>query len=312
MTAAARPPDVPATMLACRLHGRHGVGDLAIDRVETPQPAPGEALIRVHAAAITRDELEWPVDRVPAIPSYEVSGVVVTAAAGVRGVASGDEVYALTSFDRDGGAAEYLSVPTEVLARRPRTIDHVEAAAIPMGGLSAWQGLFVHGGVAEGHRVLILGAAGGVGHVATQLARWRGATAIAVVSAAKTELARRLGADEVVDRTLPFAEAIDPVDLVFDTTGGDVLTRAASVLRPGGRVVSIADEPPPEVRDRVASTFFVVEPDGEQLARIGAIVDEGRVRPAVDSVFALRDARSAFERSLRSDTTGKIVLRIVG
>jgi NADPH:quinone reductase-like Zn-dependent oxidoreductase len=312
MTAAARPTDVPTTMLACRLHGERGLEDVTVDRVETPRPAPGEALVRVHAAAITRDELDWPVDRLPAIPSYEVSGGVVAGTPGDRGVATGDEAYALTAFDRDGGAAEYLTVPTELLAPKPRTIDHVEAAAIPMGALSAWQGLFVHGGLAEGQRVLILGAAGGVGHVATQLAGWRGATVIAVVSPAKIELARRLGADVVVDRTSSFEEAIEPVDLVFDTTGGDVLIRAVSALRSSGRVVSIAEEPPPEVRDRVENAFFIVEPNGEQLTQIGVLVDEGRVRPAVDSAFALRDARSAFERSMRSDTTGKIVIRIAG
>src|SRR5262245_46758182 len=312
MTAAARSDDVPATMLAWRLHGRRGLADVSVDRVETPQPSPGEALIRVQAAAITRDELEWPVDRLPAIPSYEVSGVVVAGASGAHGAATGDDVYALTAFDRDGGAAEYLTVPTGLLAPKPRTIDHVEAAAIPMGALSAWQGLFVHGGLVEGQRVLILGATGGVGHVATQLARWRGAVVVAVVSAAKAEFALRLGADQVVDRTTRFEEAIEPVDLVFDTHGGDVLVRAASALRPGGRVVSIAEEPPQEVRDRVTSPFFVVEPDGEQLVTVGSLVDEGRVHPAIDSVFAFGDALSAFERSLRPDTTGKLVLRTAG
>src|SRR5215470_4149576 len=161
MTTPAKPDDVPATMLAWRLHGRRGLDDVTVDRVETPRPSPGEALIRVHAAAITRDELEWPVHRLPAIPSYEVSGEAVAGAPGLRGVAAGDHVFALTAFDRDGGAAEYVTVPTGLLAPKPRTMDHVEAAAIPMGALSAWQGLFVHGGLAEGQRVLILGASGG-------------------------------------------------------------------------------------------------------------------------------------------------------
>ena len=302
---------VPPTMLAVRLHGTDGIEDLQVEQIETPTPGPGEAVLRVHAAAITRDELAWPVDRLPAIPSYEISGVVAAMARGER-FAVGDEVVALTAFDRDGGAAEYVSVHSELLAPKPRSIDHTEAAALPMGALSAWQALFTHGGLAAGQRVLILGAAGGVGHVGTQLARWAGATVVAVVSTAKFELARQLGADEVVDRTSPFEGTIEPVDLVFDTAGGEALVRSVTALRPGGRIVSVAEEPPPEVRERVESTYFIVEPDGGQLAEIMALVDEGRVRPAIDSVFALADARGAFERSLQPDTTGKVVIRIVG
>jgi NADPH:quinone reductase-like Zn-dependent oxidoreductase len=172
---------------------------LKVDEMEMPSPGPGEVLVRVHAAAITRGELEWPLDRLPAIPSYELSGVVVD---------SGDEVYALTPFDRDGVAAEYAVVPREVLAPKPSRPSHVEAAALPMGGLTAWQALFVHGRLARGERVLITGAAGGVGHIAVQLARHAGATVV----------------------------ESGPVDLVFDTRGGRV--------PPGERVVTIAEEVP--------------------------------------------------------------------
>ena len=145
-------------MLAVRLH-RDG---LNVEEIGVPAPRPGEVLVRVHAAAITRGELEWPVDRLPAIPSYELSGVLVD---------SGDEVYALTPFDRDGVAAEYALVPARVLAPKPARLSHVEAAALPMGGLTAWQALFVHGRLARGERVLVTGASGGVGHIAVQLAQ---------------------------------------------------------------------------------------------------------------------------------------------
>jgi len=183
-------------VLAVRLHD----DGLKVEEIDTPSPGPGEVLVRVHAAAITRDELEWPVDRLPAIPSYELPGVVV---------GSGDEVYALTPFDRDGVAAEYAVVPAGVLAPKPLRLSHVEAAALPMGGLTAWQALFVHGRLARGERVLVTGAAsGGVGHIAVQLARHAGAT--------------------VVDS--------GPVDLVFDTRGGGVPA--------GERVVTIAEEMP--------------------------------------------------------------------
>jgi len=165
-------------VLAVRLHH----DGLKVEEVETPSPGPGEVLVRVHAAAITRDELEWPVDRLPAIPSYELSGVVVD---------GGEEMYALTPFDRDGVAAEYAVVPAGVLAPKPSRLSHVEAAALPMGGLTAWQALFVHGRLARGERVLVTGAAGGVGHIAVQLARHAGATVV----------------------------ESGPADLVFDTRG---------------------------------------------------------------------------------------------
>jgi NADPH:quinone reductase-like Zn-dependent oxidoreductase len=182
-------------VLAVRLYD----DGLKVEEVETPSPAPGEVLVRVHAAAITRDELQWPVERLPAIPSYELSGVVV----GSDGV-----VYALTPFDRDGVAAEYAVIPPDVLAPKPLRLSHVEAAALPMGGLTAWQALFVHGRLARGERVLITGSSGGVGHIAVQLARHAGATVV----------------------------ESGPADLVFDTRGGDVPV--------GERVVTIAEETP--------------------------------------------------------------------
>jgi NADPH:quinone reductase-like Zn-dependent oxidoreductase len=171
---------------------------LRMEEIEQPEPGPGEVLVRVHAAAITRDELTWPTGRLPAIPSYELSGVVVD---------GGGEVVALTPFDRDCVAAEYAVVPSAVLAPKPRELSHVEAAALPMGALSGQQGLFVHGELQPGERLLVTGASGGVGHLAVQLAHHAGA--------------------EVV--------AEEPADLVFDTAGADPLP-------PGGRVVTIARE----------------------------------------------------------------------
>ena len=182
-------------MLAVRLHA----DGLKVEEIATPSPGPGETLVRVQAAAITRDELDWPTDRLPAIPSYELAGVTVE---------RGEEVFALTPFDRDGVAAEYAVVPADVLAARPTTLSPVEAAALPMGGLSAWQALFDHGRLERGESVLVTGPAGGVGHLAVQLARSAGA--------------------DVVDS--------GPADLVFDTAGGD--------LPAGRRVVTVAAEAP--------------------------------------------------------------------
>jgi NADPH:quinone reductase-like Zn-dependent oxidoreductase len=242
-------------MRAVRLHAPGGADRLELDTVPVPDLGATEVLLRVHAAAITRDELEWPVDRLPAIPSYEVSGVVVNVADGVDDLAVGDEVYGLTPFDRDGAAAEYVAVPTGLVTARPRSMTHVESAAVPLPALSAWQGLLDHGGLADGERVLIHGAAGGVGHFATQLAR------------------------------------------------------SPSVLRDGGRLVSVAEEPPPPP-SRITATYFVVEPSREQLLELTRLVDEGKLVAAVDSVFPLADARSAFERVQEAGKHGKVVLQV--
>jgi NADPH:quinone reductase-like Zn-dependent oxidoreductase len=299
---------IPATMSAVRL-GAPGLDGLTVEMIQTPQARAGQALVEVHAAALTRDELEWPVDRLPAIPCYELSGVVVAVAGDVERVAVGEAVYALTRFDRDGVAADYAAVPASLLAPKPSTLDHVESAAIPLPALSAWQGLFDHGRLRAEQRALVTGAAGGVGQFATQLARWRGAHVVGVASPGSLEAARDLGAHEVVDGSGGGLEDVDPVDLLFDTVGGDLLGRARALVRPGGRVVSVAEEPQPPAADAV---YFVVEPSSEQLVQIARLVEGGVIRPLVDSVFPLSDARAAFERSLARGKRGKVVLRVSG
>lgn len=231
---------------------------LVLEEVPRPVPDPGEVLVRVHAAAITRDELTWPTGRLPAIPSYELAGVVE---------ASGEEVVALTPFDRDGVAADYAIVPETLLAPKPAGLSHEEAAALPMPALSAWQGLVVHGRLEAGERVLVTGARGGVGHVAVQLLRALGAVPV---------------------------EQGEACDLLFDTVGGDALTRSAERA---GRVVTIAAEVP-------GAHYFVVKPDGGQLAALPEL------RPEVDSVFALEDFRTAFERVAAHGKRGKVVLHV--
>jgi NADPH:quinone reductase-like Zn-dependent oxidoreductase len=256
------------TMKAVRLHEG---GALELEEIDVPALRPGEVLVRVHAAAITNGELGWPTDRLPAIPSYELSGVVVDVAADVSDFGPGDEVYALTPFDRDGVAAEYAVVPAAVLAPKPRTLDHVKSAAVPMTGLTAWQGLFERGVLEPGQRVQINGARGGVGHIAVQLARLRGAD--------------------------PLSDGPEP-DLVFDTIGGDVLAGSS-----GRRIVSVAEEQP-------GVTYFIVEPNRDQLVELARLVDDGELRPEIDSVFPLTEARAAFERVAARGKRGKVVLRV--
>jgi NADPH:quinone reductase-like Zn-dependent oxidoreductase len=237
-------------VLAVRLHP----DGLKLEEIPTPTPDPGEVLVRVHAAALTRDELGWPTDRLPAIPSYELSGVAVE---------SGEEVYALTPFDRDGVAAEYAVIPESVLAPKPAALSHVEAAAVPMGGLSAWQALFTHGRIERGERVIVTGASGGVGHLAVQIARSAGA--------------------EVV--TEP------PAALVFDTAGGGIpaADRAVTVAAeaPGAtyfivepsrdqlvELARLADQG--ELRPAIDSTF-PLDRAPEAFARLAARGKHGKV-----------------------------------
>ena len=306
-------PTFPSLMSALRLHEPGDAAALALEQLEIPQPGQGEALVRVHAAAITRDELNWPVDRLPATPSYELAGVVAAVGSGVAEVTIGEPVYALSDFDRDGAAAEYAVTRAEVLAPKPQTIGYVESAAVPLAALSAWQGLFEHGNLSEGERVLIHGAAGGVGGYAVQLAHRRGAYVIGTASGGNVATASALGADQVVDHTTTrFEDALEEVDLVFDTVGGERLEHSPAVVRRGGRLVSLVAEPPkePVAARGISAVYFVVEPNREQLVELARLVDGGGLRVTIDEVFSLADGRAAFERSLGEHGAGKIVLRI--
>jgi NADPH:quinone reductase-like Zn-dependent oxidoreductase len=243
---------------------------IKLERLPKPSPNEGELLVRVHAAAITRNELTWSVDRLPAIPSHEVSGVVAASRGDADSFAEDDEVFGLTPFDRDGVAAEYAIVPAAVVAPKPRRLTHVESAALTIGGLSAWQGLFDLGGLGTDERVRVLGETGGVGHLAVQLARGR------------------------------LAAAGERCDLVFDTVGGDLLAQA---VESGARVVSIAEE-------REGVEYFVVEPNRAELIELARLADGGDLQPAIDSVFSLEDVGPAFARVAERGKRGKVVLGI--
>jgi NADPH:quinone reductase-like Zn-dependent oxidoreductase len=286
-------------MRVVRLRAPGGPEQLGIEEADRPQPGPGEALVRVHAAAITRGELDWPVDRLPAIPCYELCGVIEEA-----GAAAGEKVFALTPFDRDGVAADYAALPAELLVPSPRTLGDAESAAIPLPALSAWQALFDHGRLRADERVLIHGASGVVGGFAVQLARAHGAQVIGTASEANLDAVRELGAHEAVDAAAPFEDAGEPVDLVFDTAGGERLRRAPAALRPGGRLVSVAEEPPH------GGIYFIVEPNREQLATIARLADAGELRPPPVESFQLEAARDAFARSLERGRPRKVVLDV--
>lgn len=299
-------------MRALRAHQAGGPEHLVEEDAPVPVPGIGDALVRVRAASFTPTELEWPStwvdhagrDRRPVIPGHEVSGVVTALGYGTTGVAVGDAVYGLTDWYRDGTAAEYVAVEARDLARKPDGLDHRTAAAVPMVALTSQQALFDVGHLSSGQTVAVLGAGGGVGTFAVQLARAAGARVIAVARPWAFDLLRGLGAEVYadVDRA-PLGE----VDLVFDLVGGETLRRSCAALEPGGGVVSVVEEHPPVPAGR-RGWFFVVEPSRVQLLELGQRIAAGKLRPVVGASWPLRDGRAAFEAKQRGGQPGKAVL----
>lgn len=301
---------IPATMKAVRLHPPGGVDSLIYEDIATPTPEEGEVLVRVSAAAITRDELHWPADRLPAIPSYELSGTIASTGVDVADWEIGQEVFALTDFNRDGVACDYAVVVAADLAAKPTSLDHEACAAIPLPGLSAMQGLFDQGQLSKNQRVLIHGGGGGVGSFAVQLARLHGAYVIATASGDRVGMAQRLGADEVIDIGVVDFTTIGPVDLVFDTAGGERLRRSLEVLEPGGRLISVAEDPPADDAETlgIEARWFLVESRPEQLSKLAAAADDGRLVVPVHNTYPMSAAKDAFHTLMSAGGTGKIVL----
>lgn len=310
-------------MKAIHIHGRGGPDHLVYEDAPKPHPGPGEVLVRVYAAGIIRTELAWSENyqtrsgsvRELAIPGHDLSGVVEEIGPGVTTITRGSMVYALTAFGRDGAEADYtIALPSE-LAPKPRSLDHVQAAAVPLSALTAWQALFDHAGLLAGQTILIHGAAGGVGVFAVQLARWAGAHVIATTSARNSDLLRELGANEIINYTTTrFEDVVHDVDIVFDTVGGDTLQRSWHVVKKGGALVTVVS-PQPSFEEAkaydVRPFWFIVEPNREQLIRIGELIDAGQLRSIVETVLPLSQARQAYEQGAEGHTRGKIVLRVV-
>lgn len=310
-------------MKAIRIHEKGGPEVLAYEEAPKLMLLTGDALVRVYASAITKDELTWDATyqtekgepRTPSIPGHEFSGVVDELAPGVTSVKLCEEVYGLASFYRDGSAAEFVAVHAKDLAPKPKTLDHIQAAAVPLAALTAWQALFSHAGLTRGQSVLIHGGAGGVGSFAVQMANWAGANVITTAAGNNHEFLGQLGAHVVIDYSkFRFEDEVSDADVVLDTIGGDTLKRSYSVVRKGGTLVSIVDEPSKEKTKAlgVKGVYFIVEPNRTQLEEIGQLIDTGRLRSFVDTVLPLEQARQAFERGLKGHSRGKIVLRVAG
>jgi NADPH:quinone reductase-like Zn-dependent oxidoreductase len=290
-------------MKAIRTHEPTGISGLVFEDAPDPKPMFCEVLVKVAACGITHNELDWPIwtcraghRRTSIIPGNEVSGVVAALGYGTAGFAVGDEVFGLTDQLRDGAAAGYVAVEARNVALKPRTVDHVRAAAVPRAGLTAWQALFDHGKLARGQTVVIHGAGGAVGSTAVQLARWAGARVIGTGRGHSRPLVTELGADRFIaldaDR---LEDAAGQADLVVDTIGGEVLARSPALLRPGGTLVTIkAAAELPADRDDIRNVVFV---------------DEGHLRPQVGAVYPLQRAAEAYSAKAAGGMPGRIVLQ---
>jgi NADPH:quinone reductase-like Zn-dependent oxidoreductase len=304
-------------MRAIHIRSRGGPEAVALEDASTPQAGKGEVLIRVHAAGVTPTELSWHPTwttrtgeprALPIIPGHEFSGAIAALGAEVSDVAVGDLVYGMNDWYGDGAQAEYCVARVADIATKPDGLDHIHAAITPISALTAWQGLIERCQLVAAERVLIHGAAGGVGVFAVQLARWRGARVTGTASRANLDLVRDLGADEVIDyRATRFEDVVHDIDVVFDTVGGETLERSWGVLGPSGRLVTIAAIRECAADARTRAAFFIVEPNRGQLDEVSWLIDSGAIRPIVGGVFPLAEARQAYQHK---PAHGKAALRV--
>ncbi|GIH02766.1 NADPH:quinone reductase [Rhizocola hellebori] len=298
--------------------GDRAAGAAGVSLMELPHPhaAENDVIVKVHAAGFTPGELDWPGtwsdraghDRTPSVLGNELSGVVAELGCGTTGFTVGQRVFGMTDWARNGSLAEYAAMETRNLAPLPAEIDHTVAAALPISGLTAWQGLFDHARLMPGQTVLIHGAAGAVGSMAVQLAREVGATVIGTGRAGDRERALGFGANAYLDLQADRLEDVGEVDVVFDVIGGEVVERSAALVRAGGTLVTIA-APPKAQPSHARAVFFVVEPDRAMLAKLAQRVRAGRLKTSVGTVLPLAEAPVAFTR--RPLVPGKTIIRVV-
>ena len=310
------------TMRAVTIHHFGERDVLAFEDVTRPEPKQGEVLVRVRAAGInpidykTRQGLganrRWKETRFPVILGWDISGVVEQGAGVWK---PGDEVFALAGYPAPLGAyAQYIAVPANQLVAKPKTIDHLSAAAVPLAALTAWQALFEKAGLEARQTVLIHAAAGGVGHFAVQFAKWRGARVIATASGRNESFVRTLGADEFIDyERAAFDDVVKDVDVVFHTIGAEFRPRSWKTAKRGGILVGITGQFPAEEEGAAhgaRGVFVGVRSDADQLAEIAALIDAGEVGVAVEKTWPLAEVAKAHEHVERGHTRGKVVVTV--
>lgn len=306
------------TMQVIRVHQYGGVEQLRLEQAQRPQPQADEVLIRVHAAGV--HAADWKIReglfkdfrpmQFPYVPGQSVAGIVEEVGPDVVTLRQGDAVFGQSA---KGTYAEYTTTSVDTLALKPASLSFEEAATIAGGATTAWQALFEHGKLQAGQRVLILGAAGGVGAYAIQFARWKGAQVVGTTSTANRDFVHSLGAETVIDYTsTPFEQVVHDVDLVLDTVGGETLERTWNVLRRGGTLISIASPPSQEKARKLGihATFFTGRTSHALLRVLAQLIGEGQVKAIVGRTFPLNEIRQAHELSQSGHGRGRIVLHI--
>ncbi len=308
-------------MQAVRIHRFGGPEVMAIEEIDRPTPAANEVLIKVFAASINpvdakMREGKYPVvteKDLPHMLGRDVSGEIAALGSDVASFLIGDDVFAFLSPEH-GGYEEFVLARADEVAAKPQSLDAVGAAAVPLAGITAWQGLFDHGGLQSGQRVLIHGGAGGVGHFAIQFAKAKGAWVATTVSSSDKDFVTDLGADQVIDyKTEKFEEIVEPVDLVFDLIGGETQDRSFGVVKPEGALISTLQEPDKARAKKlnIRAGLYTAQPNGSQLQEIGALIDQGKVKVVVASTFELRQAAEAQSALGEKHIRGKLVLTVV-
>lgn len=311
------------TMKAVRIHSYGGPETLVYEEAPRPDAGPGDVLVRVHAAGVNPLDGKIREGRMRALFDYQmplilgldVSGVVAAVGSGVTNLKIGQDIYGVMDMSLSGSYAEYALGHAEMVAPKPKTLDYVQAASIPVVAMTAWQALFDVGGLSRGQTILVHAAAGGVGIFAVQFAKSKGARVIGTASTRNLDFVRDLGADEVIDyRATSFEQTVSNVDMILDTIGGDTRERSWSVLKTGGILVSIISSSPPSqeiaAQRGVRAVGMRMQPQADLLTEIAALLDSGQVKTVVEKVLPLAEARQAHELSQSGNTRGKVVLQV--
>ena len=308
-------------MKAVEIYKTGGPEELKYEDAPKPQINPDDVLVRVHASGV--NPVDWKIrkgahgggeESFPRILGWDFSGVIEQTGSKVKDWKTGDEVYGRPDLHRNGTYAEYVAVRANEISRKPSSIDHKAASGVALAGLTAWQGLFQHGGLRAGQRVLIHGASGGVGVFAVQFAKWKGAYVIGTASGKNVTFVRELGVDEVIDyETEDFSQMVSDVDLVFDTQGGKVQMDSVKVLKPGGVLVStVGIQNPDTLKERgIRGVSYMAQSVPADLEEIAKLIDTGIVVPVVSKILPLKDAAEAQKMSEEGHVRGKIVLQVV-
>ena len=308
-------------MQAVRIHRFGGPEVMAIEEIDRPTPGANEVVIKVFAASVNpvdakMREGKYPVvteKDLPYVLGRDVSGEIAAVGTDVSGVTIGDKVFAFLSPEH-GGYEEFVVAGASEVAAQPQALDAIGAAAVPLAGITAWQGLFDYGGLQAGQRVLIHGGAGGVGHFAIQFAKAKGAWVVTTVSSSDKDFVTDLGADQVIDyKAEKFEDVVEPVDLVFDLIGGETQERSFSVVKPKGALISTLQEPDKARAKKlnIRAERYTAQPNGDQLREIAQLIDQGKVKVVVASTFGLAQAAEAQSALKERHIRGKVVLKVV-